>query len=103
MVSLFLQLTFVVVSAISTFVVSPVCLFYCFRLWQRRKISYFKKRLVKLSVFCPLITTVQMLLQIVAELPRVFPALFGGLSASQLSHWHMYGGQINFAACASSS
>ena len=93
-----LQTIYVTFAIISTFVVSPICLLYCRRLWQLRNLAYFRKRMVKLSLFAAVITNVQMLMQMVAEIPNVFPSLFHRFSASSLTHWHVYGGQMNFAA-----
>jgi len=92
------QIIFLSFSFISTCVLSPVCFFYCRRLHQLRRIPFFAKRSANLMIFCPLITTVQMAMQITSELPHVFPSLFRGIAPRYLVHWRMYGGNIVFAA-----
>jgi len=93
-----LQTAFVSLSFISTFVLSPICLIYCRRMYRLRGFAYFQKRMVRLSIACPLITMVQMVLYITSELPHIFPSLFVRIAPQYLMHWRMYGGHMIFAA-----
>ena len=103
----YLQIVFIILVCIISFILEPIAWAYCYKIWRMRDIPFFKKRLVKLSIFCVLITSVQMKQFIIADLITVFPAMRQRMSADTLKYWRLYTGQMIYVAetirCCSSS